>query len=282
MTTASLAVSPVGNAIYTSPTTDITVELTQDGRFSISEDTSTDLSIVLLAPTSASVDVDGGLLGFEHNDGSSTVPVVKDDGSVQVTSVIESPSAPLDYSYEVTAGPGSSLELLEDGSVFIRDGAGEYAGAIAAPWAKDSVGAAVPTRYEVSGDVLTQIVEHNAADVIYPVVADPYAGKALITSVKLVQRSDGATWAVTKTAWGQSVASGDYGAGSEDALGGQTIMRNQGWSEARSKGLPNTTTIRQQYDCHTVFAAAKNPWNLEPWRGTNGWWAVQPWTACNW
>ncbi|WP_442922200.1 DUF2599 domain-containing protein [Microbacterium sp. Root553] len=38
---------------------------------------------------------------------------------------------------------------------------------------------------------------------------------------------------------------------------------------------------RQQYDCHTVYAAGKNPWNLERWRGTNDWWGINP-QLCNW
>lgn len=45
-------------------------------------------------------------------------------------------------------------------------------------------------------------------------------------------------------------------------------MRDQGWSEAVSKGLSIATTMRRQYDCHTVYAAGKHPWNFERYRGT--------------
>lgn len=52
-------------------------------------------------------------------------------------------------------------------------------GRIAAPWARDATGRAVPTRYEIRGSTLVQVVEHRGGNVSYPVVADPSVWKIL-------------------------------------------------------------------------------------------------------
>jgi hypothetical protein len=46
-------------------------------------------------------------------------------------------------------------------------------GVIAAPWARDANGRAIPTRYEIQGTTLVQVVDHRRPGVVYPVVADP-------------------------------------------------------------------------------------------------------------
>lgn len=42
-----------------------------------------------------------------------------------------------------------------------------------------------------------------------------------------------------------------------------------------------TKTIRQQDDCHTVYEAGKNPWNLEAHRTARNNWLISP-KLCNW
>lgn len=46
-------------------------------------------------------------------------------------------------------------------------------GTIDPAWARDAAGRSVPTRYEINGNVLTQIVDRRAGDFAYPIVADP-------------------------------------------------------------------------------------------------------------
>ncbi|KJQ55751.1 hypothetical protein [Microbacterium sp. SA39] len=218
-----------------------------------------------------------GLPVYSAGSSAELVPAVKDDGSVQITTVLEAADAPTRFDYVFSAG--SSLQLGEDGFVVITDAAGQYSGAVTPPWALDANGTTVPTHFEVNGNTLTQVVDH--AGFAYPVIADPYAGKALISSVGLGWEQGQRRYSVTKTSFGHSVSLGyGLGGGDDPALGAQ-IMRDQGWSEAVSKGLSTATTIRQQYDCHTVYAAGKNPWNLARYRGTNEWWGVNP-QLCNW
>lgn len=65
---------------------------------------------------------------------------------------------------------GTQLMLLNDGSVSVSDGE-NFLGGIDAPWAVDADGRSLPTRYEISGSTLTQIVDTTGA--AFPVVADP-------------------------------------------------------------------------------------------------------------
>ncbi len=56
--------------------------------------------------------------------------------------------------------------------VLAADGGG-LTGIIDAPWAYDANGTPVPTHYEISGDVLTQVVDHICDNYTYPITADP-------------------------------------------------------------------------------------------------------------
>lgn len=65
---------------------------------------------------------------------------------------------------------GAELLLLDNGSVSVSDGE-NFLGGIDAPWAVDAEGRSLPTRYEISGSTLTQVVD--TTDATFPVVADP-------------------------------------------------------------------------------------------------------------
>ncbi|MDH6238214.1 hypothetical protein [Cryobacterium sp. CG_9.6] len=114
-----------------------------------------------------------GVVSYDNNNGSTTVPVVQTDGSVQINTVIDNAAAPTRYEYPITLPAFANLTAVPDGSVNITDAAGAAFASIAAPWAKGSNGSKVATRYEISGTSLIQIVEHNVRGTVYPVVADP-------------------------------------------------------------------------------------------------------------
>lgn len=113
-----------------------------------------------------------GIVSYDNNNGSTTVPVVTSDGTVQINTVIADATAPTRYSYPLTIPEGGQL-VEADGSVVVLDANGEAIAFVPQPWAKDANGASVATHYEVEGNVLTQVVEHAVAGVQYPVVADP-------------------------------------------------------------------------------------------------------------
>ena len=133
----------------------------------------------------AGVSQKSGVVVYDNNNGSSTIPVAHSDGVVQISTVIETASAPRAYSYPIALPGGANLSLNEDGSVTIASPDESYQVGIAAPWAKDANGDAVSTHYEVAGDVLTQIVEFDTATA-FPVVADP----SVITTTYTYSRAD--------------------------------------------------------------------------------------------
>lgn len=112
-----------------------------------------------------------GSLTFDNNNGTSSVSLVRDDGAVQVMTVIDSPVAPIAFDYPIDLPAGAKLIATDDGAAVV-DNRGEPLGTFALPWARDAAGADVPTWYEVRGSTLAQVVEHSAS-YAYPVVADP-------------------------------------------------------------------------------------------------------------
>ncbi|WGD38540.1 hypothetical protein [Lysinibacter sp. HNR] len=95
------------------------------------------------------------------------------DGKVRVQTVIRNPDATHEFSYEF--GTNFQPVKAEDGTVWIIGFSddGEYqAFSVDEAWAKDANGSDVPTRYEISGSNLIQIVEPHE-NAVYPLVADP-------------------------------------------------------------------------------------------------------------
>lgn len=113
-----------------------------------------------------------GIVSFDNGNGSTTVPVVLAGGGVKIHTVIDGPGAPARYSYDLDLPARATITTEADGALTILDKDGAPLGVVAAPWALDANGAAVPTRYEVAGTTVTQVVEHSTRHA-YPVVADP-------------------------------------------------------------------------------------------------------------
>ncbi|MFE7196542.1 hypothetical protein [Microbacterium oxydans] len=94
----------------------------------------------------------------------------------------------------------------------IDDETGEVLGSFAAPWAKDSAGKDVPTRYELNGQTLTQVVDHDSSST-YPVVADPtytthvsYLSKAQVVSMYNGLKGISSACSVAPIPWPASIA----------------------------------------------------------------------------
>ncbi|WP_431246871.1 hypothetical protein [Leifsonia xyli] len=113
-----------------------------------------------------------GVVAYDNNNGSTTVPVVHNDGRVQITTVIHDADAPKRYDYQMALGSGQRLLADRDGSARVVDDSAETLLTIAAPWARDASGNDVPTHYEITGDTLTQVVDFDGSTA-FPVVADP-------------------------------------------------------------------------------------------------------------
>lgn len=116
-----------------------------------------------------------GVVAYDNNNGSTTVPLIQTDGIVQITTVIENAQAPKRYDYPVDVPSGASLVQDPEGVVAVVAADGSPLRVFGKAWAKDANGNPVPTHYEVHGRTLTQVIEFNQ-HTVFPVVADPSTG----------------------------------------------------------------------------------------------------------
>lgn len=221
----------------------------------------TEYSIGLPIADSASLVSDDPIAPtFDNHDGSTTSVVVKDT-QLTVASILSDRNAPEQYSYDYS-GMGELRQDPSDGGVTVwRDGV--MVSGLYDPWAVDANGVSVPTRYEVNGSTLTQVVDHREGSYTYPIVADPSQTLPGSNSyyAKIILNIDSAT--------------------------GTTIVSvypapNVNWSRlARSTGVqaynnivPSTYESQKYHDqlvCHWVAAGYfKTPWNLDSWRPNVG------------
>lgn len=225
-----------------------------------------------------------GIVSYDNRNGSTTVPVVKDDGSVQITTVIESALAPTRYEYTIALPDGGYLEQLDQGMIIIRDETGGFQGGVLPPWAKDARGDDVATHFEIDGGLLTQVVEHDATTA-YPVVADPLVGGGLLAGYWKNRPGGyayktGSQWSTHLSPWGAAVYS--------QGIVGIEIIKNEGWTEWRNfPTTPVNATIEQQYKCHAQFGYAVwlggTWWDFETARGANhNWLSGSLQHKCNW
>ncbi|MGV9183996.1 hypothetical protein [Arcanobacterium canis] len=155
--------------------------------------------------------MDDGGVTYVSDDGFAETVIVG-DGAVQMLTTIADANAPTEYRYDIAVQNGQKLEMV-DGTPAVVDENGSLELVVQAPWAVDAHGNAVPTRYEIEGNVLTQVVDHQtlSADA-YPVVADPIVVPAWllrclvgmgINSASILQSTHmGSFWGVFgKAAW---------------------------------------------------------------------------------
>lgn len=178
------------------------------------------------------------------------------DGSVRILTVLKSADSPTEYTYEVEVPEGGRLVVEDDMSVSILDSGDNWAGGIAAPWAADAKGDPVPTTYRVEGNHVVQEIraDENAS---YPITADPWLGKTLISKVTLSYVvGKGTTYKVYPTTWGRWTGSG---------------ARWSAWKEVIAiNSRINRGNLKDQFYCHfdvvRLRAPNKASWNLDSWR----------------
>lgn len=240
----------------------------------------------------APVEIASGVVAYDNKNASVTVPIAKTDGSLQVTTILANPEAPTSYDYQFSLPKGARIMAAGEGLV-LMDGT-RFLGAISVPWAKDANGRDVPTHYEVNGNTVTQVVEHKTQKFAYPIVADPWLGLNLFSSIAL------ASWVYLNqpvvnlelSVWGWLVYTGVAQGAilTPSFAAGQAILDTSGWDEAWGKGGAIRAALdkpsqRQQFSCHALGAIAAGPWNLEkgrPNRLNGNWGAGVAIHHCNW
>lgn len=134
-------------------------------------------------PVDTGVVAADGTVVYATDDGSDDALAVQtlEDGSTRIQTVIGSVDSAHKFGYRMD---GYQPYQSDTGEVIFIDGQNN-AVPVAAPWATDADGRAVPTRYEIRGDELFQVVS-SSASTSYPIVADP-------------------TWQWTGPAWGMKL-----------------------------------------------------------------------------
>ena len=210
--------------------------------------------------------VSQGIVSYDNKNGSSTIPVAKNDGSLQMVTKIDNRDAPTEYKYVMGVPQGAKLVHQEDGSVLILDKNGKIISAVSKPWAVDAQGTPVETAYVVQGNELIQVISHTSQDYKYPIVADPWMGIDLIDKVWVEDKPEGYVVNVDPTPWGRMVT----GSGTEDAHVDElkSKLGDDAWRVDDHDG-----TIREQYLCHVKgnIPAELGTYNLESW------WESKPW-----
>ena len=217
--------------------------------------------------------VQRGIVAYGNSNGSTTVPAVKSDSSVQISTVIDSASAPTRYVYSFDLSEGADLILLETGGAMVTGDDGLPLLNIAPPMAWDSGGSVVPTRYEVSGPTLIQVVELSES-ATYPIVADPWLNVALIETATVTYPYGGTAKYkvnVTPSDWGKGwVGPLTWGAWESE-------LKTKLGSDASKV----TFVVREQLNCHLAgFPLSLPEFNLESWRQSMTWSDMAPYN-CN-
>lgn len=140
---------------------------------------------------------DGTVVYASDSDASVAVQTLE-TGDTRVQTIIPNREA----THEASFGMGGFRAVIDSSGTagFVQVGREGAFVPVDAAWATDATGAPVPTRYEVRGDRLVQIVSPTE-DSIYPIVADP-------------------TWGWRNAAWGLTLSRSetasikDYGAAS--------------------------------------------------------------------
>jgi hypothetical protein len=229
-----------------------------------------------------------GVVAYDNGNGSTTVPIVQRDGSVQINTVIEDANAPTRFDYALQLPPGAVIREAGDALLLVAAD-GSLVGGVAPAWAKDASGVAVATRYEVNGTTITQVIEHHDGQA-YPVVGDPWIGMNLFGTMTKGTYKSQPKYSGVLSAWGSSVYTGlAQGGGIGAAAAGQAILRDAGWTEWKSRlvGSNPAATLKQQYDCHVLGGYAVwlsgVHWDLETSRYSNpNWLNNLSGHRCNW
>jgi hypothetical protein len=161
----------------------------------------------------------------------------------------------------LVAPDGMTLDVLEDDSAVVRDGAGAVVAALSAPaLAGDAAGSGAVLAVDArdDGTVTWSVIRPVRTD---GTVEPPASGTVTATLAATAVRS--ATWSVRDDEGGESLAvvPADWarrgGVAAEEAVWAQVVALAP---DAGTQGM------HDQLTCHMIGAPDKASWNLEPWR----------------
>ncbi len=171
------------DALYTNETTSgslaIPIHLSDPIHFTTDEGQSISVTRQSVAPDSASgvEQLPGVAVFLDTSENTSSVVLdlsTEEQTAFAVLEVIDGPTGPQSFTYEMALPDGAVLVLRESGQVWLRTAGSEESQLLTAPWAYDADSRPVPVRYQVDGNSLTMLVDHDIeGQWSYPIVADP-------------------------------------------------------------------------------------------------------------
>lgn len=210
----------------------------------------------------------------DGSDGTGTAVTVTSGDTVAavVETVLDLPAAAGERPVIHVAGPeGTIPERLLDGSVVFRGSDGlAFAGADAPEGRVEGGSAAY---YDPRDDHVAVVVPAvgGTASGDGAASGDQTASASGTTSdraasVALTLRFSAS--AVASATWGEAEGGRSLAVVPTDWLrAGSLAAQEVGWSQLVARdGEVDTSTMRNQYDCHALGARTKASWNLEPWR----------------
>jgi len=115
---------------------------------------------------------DGLTTLYDGEASATSVAVQPVETGARALVLVEDESAPEAFDFEVE-GDTARLEANADGTVTAYDAADMPIATTRSPWAVDAEGKDVPTRFQVDGTTLRQVVDHRDGNWAYPITADP-------------------------------------------------------------------------------------------------------------
>lgn len=209
--------------------------------------------------------VSQGVVSYDNKNGSSTIPVAKNDGSLQMVTKIDNRDAPTEYKYVMGVPQGAKLVRQDGGSVLVLGQDGKMISAVSKPWAVDAQGTPVDTKYIIQGNELIQVIDHTSQDYKYPIVADPWLGVELIDRVWVDDVPEGYVVNVAPTTLGRALNELETHSAHVDEL--KDKLGGDAWRVDDHDG-----TIREQFLCHVAGNMFEpHDYNLESWRPSKHW-----------
>lgn len=123
-----------------------------------------------LSPEAAGVDLGHGISSYGTTAPDTEFVARAASTGTRMMHILSSSNAPTEHAYNMAVPQGTSVSVGPDGGVIITGQTGN-ASYFSPPWAKDANGKSLPTKYEIRGTQLIQVIDHKGA--AYPVVADP-------------------------------------------------------------------------------------------------------------
>lgn len=114
-----------------------------------------------------------GISVFNTDSASARSYVQPTPTGVRLLTALNSRSAPTEYTYEFDVQTGTQALDIGGGILSLEQPDGSSAGLIMPAWARDAAGKELSTRYSWNENVLTQTIDLDVPNIVFPVLADP-------------------------------------------------------------------------------------------------------------